>query len=100
MWLQSDPTAAYGLGKPLPSLTAADLRVDTPWNTYTRPGLPVGPINSPGSAALASVFAPVRQNGDGEDYLYFLHGSDGGVPVFRPNPTLEQHEADIERYLR
>src|SRR5690606_1000126 len=57
MPLQSDPTVAYGLGKPMPALdaVAGDLRVDTPWNTYTRPGLPFGPIGNPGAEALDAV---------------------------------------------
>ena len=102
MLLQSDPTVAYGLGKNLPQLDAAagDLKQDTPWNTYTRAGLPATPIDNPGEDALAAVLAPTRQNVDAQDYLYFLHGSDGGKPVFRPNATLQAHEADVERYLR
>jgi len=48
MRLQSDPTAAYGIGKTLPQLVADDLDQDTPWNTYTRNGLPQSPINNPG----------------------------------------------------
>ncbi|CAN5807716.1 endolytic transglycosylase MltG [soil metagenome] len=102
MLLQSDPTVAYGLGKDLPRLdaVAGDLKQDTPWNTYTRAGLPATPIANPGEDALAAVLEPVRQNADGQDYLYFLHGSDGGETVFRPNLDLAAHEADVERYLR
>ncbi len=102
MLLQSDPTVAYGLGKDLPQLdaVAGDLKQDTPWNTYTRPGLPATPIDNPGEDALRAVLEPVRQDADGQDYLYFLHGSDAGEPVFRPNLDLAAHEADIERYLR
>ena len=100
MRLQSDPTAAYGLGKPLPQLVAADLDQDTPWNTYTRAGLPQSPINNPGLKALQAVLEPVRQNEQGEPYLYFLHGVDEGQPVFRPNTNLEAHNQDVQRYLR
>lgn len=102
MPLQADPTVAYGLGKPMPELSAVagDLRVDTPWNTYTRPGLPYGPIGNPGRAALRAVLDPVRYTEDGFAYLYFLHGTDGGVPVFRPNTNLPAHERDVDRYLR
>ena len=102
MLLQSDPTVAYGLGKDLPQLdaVAGDLKQDTPWNTYTRPGLPATPIDNPGEDALAAVLEPVRQDADGQAYLYFLHGSDAGERVFRPNLSLAAHEADIERYLR
>lgn len=102
MPLQSDPTVAYGLGKPLPELSAVagDLKQDTPWNTYTRPGLPAGPICSPGREALLAVLAPRRENDAGVPFLYFLHGTEGGVPVFRPNTSLAAHNRDVQRYLR
>jgi len=102
MPLQSDPTVAYGLGKQLPELSAmaGDLLVDTPWNTYTRAGLPVGPIGNPGREALLAVLAPLRYTSDGAPYLYFLHGTDSGVPVFRPNTNLPAHTSDVETYLR
>jgi UPF0755 protein len=65
MPLQSDPTVAYGLGKALPELDfpGGDFEVDHAWNTYTRGGLPAGPIGNPGAAALASVLAPQRRDG-------------------------------------
>lgn len=102
MPLQSDPTVAYGLGKALPELSApaGDLRRDTPWNTYTRSGLPAGPIGNPGAEALLAVLTPQRENPEGVPYLYFLHGSDGGTPVFRPNTDLPAHNRDVERFLR
>ena len=102
MLLQSDPTVAYGLGKALPELdaVAGDMRADHPWNTYLYPGLPPGPISNPGRAALLSPFDPVRQTEAGEPYLYFLHGFDNGEKVFRPNTTLEAHNADVDTYLR
>jgi UPF0755 protein len=102
MPLQSDPTVAYGLGKELPALDfpGGDFAVDHPWNTYTRPALPVGPIGNPGAAALASVLAPVRTDAAGRPWLYFLHGRDRGTIVFRPNLDLDGHLRDVERYLR
>ena len=102
MLLQSDPTVAYGLGKQLPELSAVagDLRVDTPWNTYTRAGLPIGPIGNPGREALLAVLSPERYTSDGALYLYFLHGTDAGAPVFRPNTNLPAHNSDVETYLR
>lgn len=100
MRFQSDPTAAYGLGITLPELVAAHLRIDHPWNTYTRSGLPATPINNPGREALQAIFNPVRYNEAGEPYLYFLHGNDAGVPVFRPNISFDDHLRDIDRYLR
>lgn len=102
MLLQSDPTVAYGLGKPMPELSAlaGDLRRDTPWNTYMRPGLPASPISNPGSDALRAVLEPERTNDAGVPWLYFLHGTDGGVPVFRPNTNLAAHERDVVVFLR
>lgn len=102
MLLQSDPTVAYGLGKPMPELSAVagDLRRDTPWNTYTRAGLPETPISNPGRAALHAVLEPVRVDEAGVPWLYFLHGTDGGQPVFRPNTNLAAHERDVVVYLR
>ncbi len=102
MALQSDPTVAYGLGKDLPELdfSAGDFDVDHPWNTYTRAGLPATPISNPGSDALKAVLAPQRQNEDGVDYLYFLHGFDSDQKVFRPNTNLNDHNRDVQRYLR
>ena len=102
MPLQSDPTVAYGLGKDLPELSAVagDLRIDTPWNTYTRGGVPFGPIGNPGSEALRAVLEPERYAEDGALYLYFLHGTAEGEPVFRPNTNLPAHNRDVETFLR
>lgn len=99
MPLQSDPTVAYGLNKRLPELSAldGDLQRDHPWNTYTRSGLPAGPIGNPGRHALEVVFNAQRTDENGEPYLFFLHGNGG---EFRPNLTLEGHNRDIERFLR
>lgn len=99
MLLQSDPTVAYGLGKRLPELDAAagDMERDSPWNTYTRRGLPRGPIGNPGDRALRVIFAAQRLNAEGEPYLYFLHAPGGN---FRPNLTLDDHNRDVGTYLR
>ena len=99
MLLQSDPTVAYGLGKPLPKLdaVAGDLKRDTPWNTYTRTGLPPTPIGNPGARALSVIFQAQRTDAAGELYLYFLHAPGG---AFRPNLTLEGHNRDVATYLR
>lgn len=99
MALQSDPTVAYGLGKALPELDfpGGDFGIDHAWNTYTRSGLPTGPIGNPGAAALASVLTPQRRDADGRPWLYFLHGQDGG---FHPNLDYESHLLDVARYLR
>ena len=99
MRLQSDPTVAYGLGKPMTELDApaGDFGVDQPWNTYLYGGLPPTPISNPGRAALLAVLEPQRDNPEGEPYLYFLHDRD---LVFRPNLTLDDHERDVQEYLR
>lgn len=101
MALQSDPTVAYGLGKKLTELdrSAGDFTeaADHAWNTYTRPGLPVGPISNPGTAALQAILQPVRVNENGQEYFYFLHGRDGN---FYPNISLDDHNRDVATYLR
>ncbi len=95
--LGSDPTVAYGLGKDLPELdrSAGDFTKDTPYSTYTRKGLPAGPINNPGHAALLSVLSPKLKMTDGRDALYFLHVSSGKIYV---NHTYAEHLRDNARY--
>lgn len=95
--LGSDPTVAYGLGKDLPELdrSAGDFTRDTPYSTYTRKGLPAGPINNPGQAALLAVLNPERKLADGRDAVYFLHGLDGKIYV---NHDYAAHLRDIARY--
>lgn len=95
--LGSDPTVAYGLGKDLPQLDrpAGDFTKDTPYNTYTRRGLPAGPINNPGHAALQSILNPNRKLADGRDALYFLHAPNGKIYV---NHTYAEHLSDNATY--
>ncbi|WP_221089596.1 endolytic transglycosylase MltG [Deinococcus aquaedulcis] len=97
MTLGSDPTVAYGLGKDLPELDrpAGDFKRDTPYNTYTRAGLPAGPINNPGQAALLAVLNPQRTLQDGREALYFLHGRNRKIYV---NHSFAEHNRDIARY--
>ena len=94
--LGSDPTVAYGLGKDLPELdrSAGDFKVDPHYSTYTRQGLPAGPINNPGEAALLSIVNPQRKMADGRDALYFLHAG-GKIYV---NHTYAEHLRDNDRY--
>ncbi|RDI94753.1 endolytic transglycosylase MltG [Meiothermus sp. QL-1] len=98
MPLQADPTVAYGLGKRLPELnrSAGDFEKDTPYNTYTRRGLPPGPIGNPGAEALRAVLNPVRTNEKGQKYLYFLHAQ-GRLFL---NVDFEGHLRDVARYYR
>jgi len=96
MRLQSDPTIAYGLGIGLPELdrSRGDFTRDTPFNTYTRAGLPPTPINNPGAAALEATLKPVRLLG-GKPTLYFLHGTDGKLYL---NTNFDDHLRDVNRF--
>ena len=93
MPLQTDPTVIYGLGDAFDgNLRKRDLQADTPWNTYTRRGLPPTPIAMPG---LASLRATVRPEVSGD--LYFVARGDGSS-VF--SPTLEAHNRAVNQYQR
>ena len=72
MRLQSDPTTIYGIENFNGNLTKADLQRYSPYNTYTIPALPVGPIASPGGDAIAAVLKPEKS-----DYLYFVSDNNG-----------------------
>ncbi|MDR1476636.1 MAG: endolytic transglycosylase MltG [Rickettsiales bacterium] len=89
MRLQSDPTVVYTLTKKYGSmggrkLYRKDLEIDTPYNTYTRRGLPAGAICNPGIESIRSVLHPPKT-----DYLYFVAKEGGG---HRFAKTLEEHE--------
>jgi len=72
MLLQADPTVQYALGLHRDRLYYRDLRVDSPYNTYKYPGLPPGPIASPGRASLEAALYPANV-----PYLYFVAMPDG-----------------------
>jgi UPF0755 protein len=95
MRLQTDPTVIYGLGPSYDgNIRKRDLQADTPYNTYTRAGLPPTPIAMPGVDALNAVAQPA----DG-DALYFVAVGDGsGRHLFAK--TLAEHEANVAQYLR
>lgn len=91
MRLQTDPTVIYGLGEAFQgNLTRAHLQADTPWNTYTRAGLPPTPIALPGLAALRAAVSPLPG-----DTLYFVSRGDGSHQFSR---TLSEHNAAVRRY--
>ena len=94
MRLQTDPTVIYGMGDAYKGkIRKADLRRDTPYNTYTRDGLPPTPIALPGKAALEAAAHP-----SAEKYLYFVSKMDGtGLSQF--SHTLNEHNAAVRKYI-
>ena len=94
MRLQTDPTVIYGLGDSFDgNLTRAQLDTDTPYNTYTRRGLPPTPIALAGVASIRAAFSPI-ENGA----LFFVAtGEPDGGHVF--SKTLEEHNEAVQRYL-
>jgi UPF0755 protein len=94
MRLQTDPTVIYGLGDKYDgNIRTRDLQTDTPYNTYTRAGLPPTPIALPGRE---SVFAAVRPEETGA--IFFVATGDGtGAHYF--SKTLEEHNQAVRRYL-
>ncbi len=95
MRLQTDPTVIYGIGPDFNGdLTRNDLTTDTPYNTYTRGGLPPTPIAMPGRAAIRAALNPAQGN-----ELYFVAtGLGDGSHKF--SATKEEHDAAVAEYLR
>ncbi len=95
MGLYADPTLIYGLrlaGRWDGDLRRRDLEADSPWNSYRRPGLPPGPICSPGLASLAAAARPAVS-----DELYFVSRNDGSH-VFAK--TLAEHNRNVDVWQR
>jgi len=93
MRLQTDPTVIYGLGEHFDgNLRKIDLQTDTPYNTYTRGGLPPTPIAMPSEAAIQAALNPART-----DALYFVSRGDG-THVFSSN--LDAHNRAVNRHQR
>ncbi len=91
MLLQTDPTVIYGLGDKFDgNLRKRDLKADTPWNTYTRAGLPPTPIAMPGQDALLAAVQPATTSA-----LYFVARGDGTSEF---SATLEQHNRAVRKY--
>jgi UPF0755 protein len=95
MGLQCDPTVIYALqdaGRYNGTLTSADLRFDSPYNTYVHAGLPPGPIGNPGEASLRAALNPAQT-----DFLYFVADTHGGHFF---SATLAEHNRNVTRYRR
>ena len=93
MPLQTDPTVIYGLGAGFDgNLRKRDLLADTPYNTYTRTGLPPTPIAMPGKASLEAAVRP-----QATDALYFVARGDGSSEF---SATLPEHNRAVNQYQR
>ncbi len=93
MRLQTDPTVIYGLGEQFDgNLRKRDLLTDTPYNTYTRAGLPPTPIAMPGKAALLAAVQPAATPA-----LYFVARGDGSSQF---SATLDEHNRAVDKYIR
>ena len=94
MPLQTDPSVIYGVTKGQGNLgrglRASELRTPTPWNTYTRRGLPPTPIANPGSDSIAAALNP-----EASEDLYFVADGTGGHAFAR---TLAEHNANVARW--
>ena len=93
MMLQTDPTVIYGLGESFDgNLRRRDLQTDTPWNTYTRAGLPPTPIAMPGKSALLAAVQPAPTKA-----LYFVARGDGTSQF---SASLDEHNRAVNKYQR
>ena len=93
MMLQTDPSVIYGLGERFDgNLRRKDLQNDTPWNTYTRAGLPPTPIAMPGKASLLAAVKPADTRA-----LYFVARGDGSSQF---SVSLEEHNQAVNQYQR
>jgi UPF0755 protein len=95
MRLQTDPTVIYGIGPDFNgNLTRQDLRTDTPYNTYTRSGLPPTPIAMPGRDAIRAALHPAP----GKELYFVATGLGDGSHKF--SETKAEHDAAVAEYLR
>ncbi len=93
MLLQTDPTVIYGLGDKFDgNLRKRDLQTDTPYNTYTRAGLPPTPIAMPGRAALLAAVQPAPTKA-----LYFVARGDGTSQF---SASLDEHNRAVNKFIR
>jgi UPF0755 protein len=93
MPLQTDPSVIYGMGEKYTGrIGKADLQADTPWNTYTRAGLPPTPISMPGKASLLAAVQPAPGK-----FLYFVARGDGSSHF---SENLDEHNRAVNKYIR
>lgn len=92
MPLQVDATFLFTLNKGSDELTLADLRKDNPYNTYTRTGLPIGPIGNPGEVMIEAALNPVNS-----EYWYYLHDNQGNIHYAK---TYQEHLKNKQKYLK
>ncbi len=93
MRLQTDPSVIYGMGTMFDgNLRKRDLQTDTPWNTYTRVGLPPTPIAMPGKASLLAAVQPATSKA-----LYFVARGDGSSQF---SNSLDEHNRAVNKYQR
>lgn len=90
MRLQTDPTVIYALANFDGNIRKKDLSVESPYNTYLYPGLPPGPIASPGLQALEAALDPAHT-----DYLYFVSRQDG---THQFSTNLEDHNRAVTQF--
>lgn len=95
MRLQTDPTVIYGIGREFNgNLTRRNLQTDTPYNTYTRHGLPPTPIAMPGRDAIHAALHPAS----GDELYFVATGLDDGSHTF--STSKDEHDAAVAQYLR
>jgi UPF0755 protein len=92
MPMQVDATFLYTIQKGSSSLTRNDLETDSPYNTYTRTGLPIGPIGNPGRDMINAALHPVDS-----EYYYYLHDNQGGIHYAK---NYQDHLKNKQKYLK
>ena len=93
MLLQVDATINYITGKNNPSSTIKDTTIDSPYNTYKYPGLPLGPISNAGIESILAAIYPQKS-----DWWYYLSAPETKKTIF--SKTLEEHNTAVAKYLR
>lgn len=90
--LQSCASVNYITGKNDPGVLDVDRAIDSAFNTYKYPGLPLGPVGNPSLKGITAVLYPQKNN-----YWYFMSGTDGQMHYAK---TLDEHNINVARYLK